>query len=1280
MNHHHRIYPATLIVVALCLFSSIARAASIFGASLPYTSFQNVTLPYDANTVLAFQEDDNGLVWVGTNHGLFSYNGFDSHRINNKATQAIVKIDPSHLYLGTDDGLLLFNMLTESFEEIPEALQPLGAIRSLLFYDGTLWIGTRDRGLFSYNTRQGTLAKHTITGWNETFIFAIIRTETGFYIGAREGISFLDMRTMKRTRIGDCRDIFCLDYDINTQMVYVGTEHGFLRYDQAKGQLTTIIENLCVNAVGRDIRGQILLGTDNGLYVCDRAFQDIRHVVHDSGNAQSLGNNVIWEILADRFGNIWMGTDRGFAIARPQASTQIIKLSDLTQTRRGNMIGSVLRDKHGDYWLGGDNGIIRVSANGATWFSMEDQEHPLRNNRIRSIYEDHEGDIWIATDASVAHHDRTTNQFTFFSLRDSRGRNANWSYAICEDAQRRMWVSSYNGGLYVVGRQELLSSGGTFTMREDYFGEKDSIVSTAYNFQEDGAGHLWLNCGGWLAVVDMETMEVERREAWLDNILYVDGTLWYSENGMLKRHMIEKGETERLPFTNTTGLIFTLVRENGNIWFSTSSGIYSIETATGIIRRTLVANRDYRAAYYDKREDEIVWGGEDCLMRLNLKQSMADRQAASPLLTGIDINGEHALTADGNAPQYGRTVRLTASQNVEFELSRLDYGASDATCFYYKLGGDSWHAVPVGNNRLSFASLPFGSSTLLISLSNPEIDNIAEVVSYSLHVPYPWFLRWPMVVGYVVVCAAAIFFSARMTQRKARLKYQQREKERSMELSRQKMDFFVNMSHELKTPLSLVIAPLGVLMSETTNSKLRERLKPIQENALKLSDLINRIVDFKRMEYKSEDALIRSRVEVCSLMKNCIKSFATAESERHIAINFKANAEQAWLNADMMKMESIFMNLLSNAVKYVSDGTGEVNVDVDAQKEKLTIVVADNGPGVPDEELPMLTIRFYQGRNANKVGGTGVGLYLVKKFTELHGGTVALKNHNGLTVSIELPLTNDNQIDDLPAEQLPTSQSETEKRATLLIVDDNLEITDFLTQALSADYVCLTAHNGKEGLEQMKICEPDLIIVDEMMPVMDGMEFCKHVRRQTQTSVTPIIMLTAKSDDGTEIDSIKAGVDVFMPKPFDMKKLSLQILQLLTKRKRMEQAVNIQNISNPTFTAEAQANPTGDEALLELVTNIIEENMADENFNVAALCEKASIDQKQLYRRLTQMTGLTTIAYIKKLRMKKAAMLLSEKRFTIQEVMYMVGYSNASYFTKCFVAEYGVTPKEYGKG
>lgn len=1267
-------------MVALCLSATSARAASVFGASLPYSSFQNATLPYDANTVLSFEEDDNGLMWIGTNHGLFSYNGFDSHRINNKATQAIAKTDHYHLYLGTDDGLLLFNMLTESFEALPEDLEAVGAIRSLLFHDGTLWIGTRDRGLFSYNLRSGILEKHTITGWNETFIFALVRSENGFYVGAREGLSFLDIRTMKRNRIGDARDIFSLDYDNMRHLVYVGTENGLMRYDQNTGQLTTIIESLCVNAIARDIRGQILVGTDNGLYVCDRTFKDIRHVVHDSGNSQSLGNNVIWELRTDRFGNVWLGTDRGFAIARPQASTQVIKLSDLTQTRTGNMIGSVLRDKHGDYWLGGDNGIIRIANGSITWFSMENQDHPLRNNRIRSIFEDHEGDIWIATDASIAHHDRATNQFTFFNLHDTNDRNANWSYEIEEDSHGRLWVSSFNGGLYVVDRQALLNSGGTYTMTEDYFGANDSIVHTAYNFQNDGDGHLWLNCGGWLAVVDMKTMEVERREAWLDNMLYVDGVLWYTENGMLKRHFIEKRETERLSFTNPTGLIFTLVRENGNIWFSTSTGIYAIEAETGIIRRTLVANRDYRAAYYDRTEDEIIWGGEDCLMRLNLKQSKSDRQAAAPLLTGISINGEHALTADGKAPQYGRTIRLTASQNVVFELSRLDYAAGDATCFYYQLGGDNWHAVPVGDNRLSFASLPYGSTTLKLSLTNPEMDNMADVVSYSLHVPYPWFLRWPMVVGYVIVCAAAIFFFARTTQRKAKQKYQQREKERSMELSRQKMDFFVNMSHELKTPLSLVIAPLGVLMSETTNAKMRERLKPIQENALKLSDLINRIVDFKRMEYESEDALIRSRVEVCSLMKNCVKSFATAQEERHIAINFKANAEQAWINADMMKMESIFMNLLSNAVKYVSDNTGEVNIQVDTQKEKMTITVADNGPGVPDEELPMLTIRFYQGRNANKVGGTGVGLYLVKKFTELHGGTVAIKSHNGLTVSIELPLTNDNQIEDLPTEQQPTAQAEDEKKATILIVDDNLEITDFLTQALSTDYVCMTAHNGKEGLEQIKMCEPDLMIVDEMMPVMDGMEFCKHVRRLTQTSVTPIIMLTAKSDETTEIDSIKVGVDVFMPKPFDMKKLSLQIIQLLTKRKRMETAVNIQNIANPTFDAEPATTPTGDEALLELVTNIIEENMADESFNVATLCDMAHIDQKQLYRRLTQMTGLTTIAYIKKLRMKKAAVLLSEKRFTIQEVMYMVGYSNASYFTKCFVAEYGVTPKEYGKG
>lgn len=375
-------------------------------------------------------------------------------------------------------------------------------------------------------------------------------------------------------------------------------------------------------------------------------------------------------------------------------------------------------------------------------------------------------------------------------------------------------------------------------------------------------------------------------------------------------------------------------------------------------------------------------------------------------------------------------------------------------------------------------------------------------------------------------------------------------------------------------------------------------------------------------------------------------------------------------------MQSAITNLISNAIKFVKDNTGIIDVTVRQEADHVLIGIEDNGRGISAKDAKMIFVRFYQGDNQNPQNeGSGIGLYLVRKYVEMHGGTVELTTQKSTLFTITLPLRGENAI---PCEPIVKEKDIDPNKYTIVIVDDNREIVSVLRDALSEQYNCIAAFDGKDGLEKIERFNPSLIIADQMMPVMNGFQMVRALKHQPATANIPILMLTAKDDQNTELQSIKLGVDIFLAKPFSLDKILLQVARLIDKKMALEKEAKIAAIGSPQF--EMATKPEDyDEKFMEEVTGVIEENMADETFNVTSLADKLGYNQKQLYRKLKQITGMTPIAYLKKIRMKKAAFMLKNQQFTITEIMYLVGYSNMSYFIKCFQSEYGMTPKQFAE-
>ena len=417
-------------------------------------------------------------------------------------------------------------------------------------------------------------------------------------------------------------------------------------------------------------------------------------------------------------------------------------------------------------------------------------------------------------------------------------------------------------------------------------------------------------------------------------------------------------------------------------------------------------------------------------------------------------------------------------------------------------------------------------------------------------------------------------------------------------------------------------------------------------------------------------------MELVSFVNDITNNFIESEVDIVHKWSFSTDIEHLYMDMDIIKLESIFRNLISNAVKYTPSGN-DISVEIIHKDENVNIQISNKGICIPNNELPYIFQRFYQSSaTKNKYEGTGIGLYLVKTYTELHKGNIYVSSdEKGTVFTVSFPIDRSiNTLSDKKIFDVNEYESQYNDEPVILITDDNKDVFDVIKNILSDSYRCIYASNGKEGLEIIDKIVPDLIITDLMMPVMDGLEMCKIIRRNTPTSTIPIIMLSAKDDNEVIKNSFRSNIDAFILKPFDMEILSAKIEQLIHKNKIYETKARIENIVQ---LKQVQETTSIDEKFLINITQIIEDHITDSNLNVNALCNLSGTSSKQIYRKIKQLTGISPVEYIKSIRMKKAAMLLQQKKFTIAEVMYMVGYSNPSYFSKCFQSVFGKTPKQY---
>jgi signal transduction histidine kinase/ligand-binding sensor domain-containing protein/DNA-binding response OmpR family regulator len=1266
-----------------------------------YSIYENIILSQEALSVRCFTQDKQGIIWIGSDKGLFSYDGNMPHpHFHDDSTSLPVNctllFSDDYLLLGSQKGILMYNYKRDMYAAFPLKLPY--EVLSMVIVGKDLWIGSM-AGLFRYDMEEHTLERIWLDKEAVVeMVYSVIADGSYIYVGSHAGLSRYSLVDKQIEHIlpsskGKTVFVNSLLKDNKRDCIWVGTENLLLKYMPA----TNTIESKCpasfVKSMCIDSNNNLIIGTDNGVFIYNEA--KMEYVKHDSRELKSLANNIVWAVYVDSDQNIWLGTDYGISMAQGNRNLIFIPIHQLTGSGDGNHIYSIYKDSHGYYWLGGNNGLIRTpnltSGIGSKWYMTNNSNMLISHNHIRNIFEDKDKNLWVATDGGLNRYDYKTEQFVWYNIRDSTGiYNSNWGYHLLEDCSGNIWIATCLSGILVINKQTLQKASPSLCTAEKCFTTADGLAGNFVNrIVFDHQENVWAlvyNTG--IDKINTQTNQITHipipelpRGAKQGLIICdSDGYIWVAFRGGVIKIETTTLHLETIHFANHAIEPLAMIEVDNSIWVSSSEGIWIVNKKELKTHHQNIMNRTFTSLYYDREQNRVCLGTNDGLSIIQPEVVNNKLNNFPIIITSLHANGLVLPTESYHEQsiRYIDHICLNHDQNTfTIAFSDLNFSQEQRSTFIYKLDRkeDDWHMLRTNENIISFSNLEPGTYFLLISRLGVNGQPSDQVKTFQIEIKQPWYFTTLAKGIYCLFLGVLTLWTIYFFRVRNQLRFEHIEKERTLEQSKFKMDFFSEISHEFKTPLSLIIAPLSQLLLEVKkNPEEKKKLNLIYQNAMKLNSLIHQAIEFSRDDSKINVGMITSHIEFVEFAKTLFSTYIESMKDKQIAFIFSSKLNKMYLNVDIIKIESVLNNLLTNACKFTNEGDSiMLSLDYLTPSEMLEIRVSDTGTGIPIQDQPYIFQRFFQSPdNLRNREGTGIGLCMAKKFVELHGGTIRMESNeeSGTSFTVYLPV-------DAALEQtvspLEVSENEDLDRSLIVVVDDNTDMAKFICNMLQPEYRCLMASNGKIGLKLIMNLQPDLVIADVMMPVMDGLEMCRKLKSHVPTSTIPLILLTAKDDKTTELNSINLHVDAFISKPFDPSILSSRARQLINSKQQLEKRVRIEILSAP----KVETHISYEEKLLANVTRIIEENIADPDFNVIALCEIAGISQKQLYRKIKQFTGMTIIEYIKSIKLKKAALLLTGKKFTVSEVMYMVGFNNHSYFAKCFFVQFGKTPNQY---
>ena len=1292
-------------------------------------------VPYDerlnSSFVFCTYLDSNNRLWVGTNIGLALYDRekdeFRHIPLISKTNQSLGNVGLNslqgdkngNLYMGTtQQGVFLMDLNDLRIEKIP--FTDLGQDSFLSIND----IKITNQGVLYAASSSGLLEIHpkskkadlalfrtgkdavTITPALQSLLIDSNNTiwAGSIYNGVYK-IKLSDIETeplVENFKISK-KSIFSL-IESPYGGILCGTENDGLYYLNENGAIlhhylfdkndeNSILSN-SIWSLYKDTNDRVWMGFYNrGVVVHDKFFNKFSRIQSIYNKSNSLQTSSVTSITSDNKNNLWIAMDGGGIDVLDQSTNKFTHINTEFSSKytglTSDYIQTLFIDSHQNLWAGSwDKGLF-VLKNGSTQFI--NYKFPILKDRkgssaIMSFAEDSNGRIWIGSFNqglySYQLRDKSFNNLDSSSFQ-SHGLVGNYINKIVIDDNDITWVSTTNE---LIKLEYNNAQNGSPVSMNNFLVSDNGNTSNYYAFDIvslfAGENHnLWIGTRG-LGLVKFNTSN--------------NTAIWYDEKNGLN-------------MPNINGIIKD---SNGNLWLDGTSGInmFDIEQNEFVSYSKndgLISSSYNKNAVYKDNNGKLYFGGTEGIDYFDPSNIELLNTPPSIYLKNLKVFNEEIKPATEKSTltkvlSQTDSITLTSKQSVfTIEYAGINFTRPEENQYAYYLDGyeEDWNYVGEARNA-TYTNLDAGHYIFKVKAANN--DGVWSKTPVTLHIdilPPWWQTNWAMFLYFLIILA--LLSLLRRFEKKRIIDKQQVENERQKrmreeELHKERIQFFTNVAHEFSSPLTLILNPIKDILSEKGDdysNRLKIKHLTIYKNTERLIRLINELLDFSKLE-SDKIKVHASRLNIVSFIREVINHFKEEALSNHIDLQVKTEDEVIWLWADEGMLEKIVFNLLSNAFKVTPDG-GKILVAIKQVNNAIKFEITDTGPGLKDEEIENLFQRFYQGEPLKKgyYSGTGIGLELVNSFVKLHKGSVDVKSKfgHGSTFSVVLPSGNNHfkasQIiaangkmssfranlikPELQKESVLPSKAE-RKAKTLLIVEDDPELRNYLKNEFKNEYKVIVSKNGSEGLRLAQEMLPDVIITDVVMPEMDGYDFCEAIRTDIKTSHIPIMMLTAKSKMNNRISGIEKGADVYLVKPFEMKLVRHHLNQLIYSReviykKYFKSMGEIQSDTNITSL---------DKAFIEKAINYIHENITSTGLGVESLASHLNLSRSQLYRKMKALTNQTANEFIRNQRLQQAKTLIENGNTDLNNISSLVGFSSTTYFTQRFKDYYGVSPAE----
>jgi len=1299
-------------------------------------------------TVFALYQDENGGIWIGTNDGLMRYNGNTveslvySKQESDLISGFVANIcgdKQGHVYALINNRIVEYDMRMQKLQALTlsNELQNKHISAIQQGKDG-LWIAIANT---VYLYRNGKTTKYASLSSKNLSITALCQTLDGkLIVGTVEkGIFIIDRAQKQYNFLPTCVNVNLIYEDSKRNIWICTSESGLYKIDnqlQIKSFTASNIDSSrlssnIVRSVCEDNNNNLWIGTFAGLDKLNLSTNGIEHVGLSTDKRHSLSSQSIRCLTKDTQGTIWIGTYYG-GINYFNPDPEVFQYFDFKKSQSDFLypiVGKIIEDIRGDFWICSDGkGLIYFNKKDKNYRFFSTDNSGISGNNIKSIYYDATADVlWIGTYRNgLNRFDLKSKQFTHFGI---GGRNASIPNEFQETVQAITPYQSFLllGTLHGIYSFSLKDS----KMTQLPFSETTRDFLTVNNY-------LWIAKPNGLLKYNISTQKIEK-EYKQDNEsqnklpknritkLFVDSKkrFWIATDG----GGIVLFDESKNSFIRYNSATCGIESDNVSCLSESKYGYLLVGTNKGFSRIDVEKKKSFNyssrngfsllslnyGSIFTSSTGELIMGGIDG-MTIFREESLSNFGKLFKIrFTDLWVNNRKVIPDDEtnilkNALPYTTDLELTHDQRIiSFAFATDNYVKINQPNFQYKLEGFDKQWIDIDpENSINYMNLPSGEYTLKVrSLVNENAEN-GEEIALQITVLRPIYARWYAYLLYFMLIVGISgwlfrFYQSRLILRTS-LEYERREKEQNEIVNQSKLRFFTNISHEFRTPLTLIMGQLEMLMqSSKIAPNFYKSIVNIHNNAVKMHQLITELLDFRKQEQGFKKLKV-SEQDIVEYMREIFVSFQEFAKFHNVELTFDTNKATIPLFFDYIELQKVFYNLISNAFKFTPKG-GKITVTIEAGATNVKIGVSDTGIGISKDNLEKIFDRFYQADNEDDSSlqnkGTGIGLALAKGIVELHKGKISVTSDAsyGSVFTVELltgksHFTNNTQAEiiekhedsnadykiltvfdkEFLSEASENQRSNFSEKPTVLIVEDNESLRQMLVQLFDSMYNILEANNGLIGYKMALDKHPDLIISDVMMPEMNGNEMCTKLKSNFETCHIPVVLLTAQTSPEQNIDGLKRGADDYITKPFNVKILVTRCNNLLLGRKILQEKFSKQ-IDTKSFNI---ATNELDQKFIEKAIVIVEKHISMESLDVAFLCSEMAIGRRVFFYKMKSITGETPNDFIQNIRLKKAAwMIQNTPNKTIAEISEELGYNSVSYFGKCFKAKFGVVPSEY---